>query len=302
MMDVKAIALSNLFLVGVSSLRLNIAGKDHWPDWRTSDNKVPLFVFPGFGGNSEWLGLMQKNLESLDNQIGRFDCIVFQYKTSELDPQHVKPCRIMNNHVDEGHLWTFWMKQVSKQDVESHSHVALLIEDVDISQVHVEKQLRIMTFYNATISCPAFDEPNKIPGHYHHHIMEQYEAANVGRWVTYIDPQFMIFTPEKYTCWQDMIDLDVNPIGWGYDRLVHSVCDASMVILDHIGIGHHMGSDSSYDTTNAQKQERAIISKYENLGYHAVANTHTGGQIFMEGGEGRTFKPDDAEVFVGFVM
>jgi len=264
----KQVKVSHMRKEKTGSARIpGIKEKDNWPDWRAGD-KVPLFFFPGFGGNSEWLGLMEKNLKSLQKQIGSFDCIIFQYKTAKFDGQRVKPCRIMDNHINEGHLWTFWMQQVSRQDIESHSHVAFLLENVDISQVDVEKQLRIMTFYNATVSSPAFDEGRGSP--YHHDIMRRNNAAKIGRLVTYIDPQFMIFTPEKYTCWQNMIDSKINSVGWGYDRMLHSVCDARMVILDQIGIGHHMGRGSSYDFSKAKHQELEFMTKYTKLGYEAV--------------------------------
>merc|ERR1719436_1559523 len=80
----------------------------------------------------------------------------------------------------------------------------------------------------------------------------------------------MVFLPRSYRCWQDMIDLDSNPIGWGYDRLVHSVCSAKMGIDDSVGTAHHMGTSSSYNRSIAQVEEAAIIEKYDRLGYASV--------------------------------
>jgi hypothetical protein len=273
MTKLEALALLYIF-AQVSSLRINQESTPKsWPDWRTGD-KVPLFVFPGFGGNKKWVDLIEKNLKSLNSTLGSFDCVVYQYKTAEFDRERLKPCRIVDNHVDEGHLWTFWMKNVSQSDLESHSHLALLLEDVDISGVDVENLLRIMAYHSATIVSPALDEPAKTQSGLYHHPSMQPTNAEVGRIVRYIDPQFTVFTLEAYKCWQNMFDLAINPIGWGYGRLVNSVCDAKMAVLDCVGIGHHMGTKSSYDSSQAKNQEQAIINKYKKLGYKAV-NTYS---------------------------
>merc|ERR1719476_666026 len=95
-------------------------------------------------------------------------------------------------------------------------------------------------------------------------------SAQIGRLVRFIDMQFAIFTPANYRCWQDMIDLDVNPTGWGYDRLVHSVCNARMAILDSVGPAHHLRFWPSYDYAKGKDEMNATITKYEGLGFEAV--------------------------------
>eukprot|EP00747_Dinoflagellata_sp_TGD_P032383 gnl/TRDRNA2_/TRDRNA2_135945_c0_seq1.p1 gnl/TRDRNA2_/TRDRNA2_135945_c0~~gnl/TRDRNA2_/TRDRNA2_135945_c0_seq1.p1 ORF type:complete len:360 (+),score=8.01 gnl/TRDRNA2_/TRDRNA2_135945_c0_seq1:94-1173(+) len=259
-------------LAELSTLRVPSECTGHfWPDWRDSQ-KVPLFVIPGYGGNPEHLSLLDKNLRHLESNLGKFDCLLYQYKTAVYDDTRLKPCRIIRNHLDQGLLWTEWMSEVPEIEIANHSHVAILLEDIDITQINVEKLLRIMRYYNMSVVSPSLDEPavkGWRAGVYQYRSMQPH-PSKIGRAVKWIDVEFMVFNTGMYRCWQNLISTNMknNPYGLSTDTLLTSVCSAKMALIDCVGPGHHMTKGQpSYDGYRALRDGFLLWYKYKRLGY-----------------------------------
>lgn len=273
-----------------------------WPDWRTgevAEAKKPLVVVPGFGGDKRRYEIVAKNLKSLRESFSDFDCIIYQWRKIEIDHERLRPCQIIDVYAQKRRsmekdqsnftatvnmvydkaeleaeelavkrLWTFWMKIVREKAIAEHSHVMLMLDDVDITNVDIDKMLRVMAFNNVTIGAPSITG-SEIPS------MAPETKQAVGRRVTYIEMQLTVFTPEMYKCWQTLIDLQMNPYGWGMDQFLQSVCQPKQALIDNCGAAHHRNKEAGYDRKAAGKAMQAYSRFWIAKGYERVADPKT---------------------------
>jgi Protein of unknown function (DUF707) len=94
-----------------------------------------------------------------------------------------------------------------------------------------------------------------LPGHYFAHEQHAHcQAHQTG----FVEMLFTVFTKEKWMCWQDNLDLEINEYGWGYDFALADLCNASLGIIDHETAFHRAplsdGGSASYDHGKAGEQ------------------------------------------------
>jgi Protein of unknown function (DUF707) len=213
-----------------------------------------VVVVPGLGDAAR-LPQLKATLLALQQSAAssmHFTCIVYVWKETILENviQELDFCDV---EFSEG-LWTHHMKKVGQSNfsaavLQSATHVAILIDDIDAGNVDLPALLRTMRLANFDVTAPS------LPGRYGvHQKRNDCQAHKTG----FIEILFTIFTKEKWTCWQDNLNLEINDHGWGYDITLADICDASLGIIDHETAFHRAppsdGGQSSYDTEKAWGQ------------------------------------------------
>jgi Protein of unknown function (DUF707) len=218
-----------------------------------------VVVVPGLGDaarlpqlKATLLALQQSAVSSID-----FTCIVYVWKEDFLENviQELDFCAV---EFSKG-LWTHHMKKVGQSNfsaaaLQSATHVAILIDDIDAGNVDLPALLRTMRLANFDVTGPS------LPGRYSVHEMRSHcQAHKTG----FVEILFTIFTKETWTCWQDNLNLEINDHGWGYDLALADMCNANLGIIDHETAFHRAPpSDagvSTYDTGKAADQMNAWI-------------------------------------------
>lgn len=189
----------------------------------SSMKKNLTVVVPGFGDMSRMLVLKQSLItikRSLESRRYGFDCLVYVYKQDILKKaiDELPFCQVQPN---PGGLWTHHMKQVPPLDPTTfQTHVAVLMDDIDVfthrlDAAHMLDRMEQKGYQMASSSFPR--------GSVHREGLFQ-RADCQSHETGYVDILFTIFDWKTWKCWQDHIDLEINPYGWGYDVLVGDLC------------------------------------------------------------------------------
>jgi hypothetical protein len=163
-----------------------------------------------------------------------FTCIVYVWNDSVLEST-TKELDFCVVEFNKG-LWTHHMIKVgqsklSRSAVESSTHVALLLDDMDAQYVNLPALLRTMQVAQLDVagpSIPAWNTPSCLS-------RMHCRAHQTG----HVDVLFTIYTKEKWTCWQQHLNLTINENGWGYDITMGDLCNASIGIVDHEAAYHN---------------------------------------------------------------
>ena len=76
----------------------------------------------------------------------------------------------------------------------------------------------------------------------------------------FADILFVVFDSKTWLCWQRNLDLELNPLGWGYDTTLHVLCNATIGIIDEAIISHPPVETRSYDSQLALRQLEDWVS------------------------------------------
>lgn len=214
----------------------------------TANNKKEhyelLVVVPGLGGTDKRrLQIVKKSLgaikKSLEEANFGFRCLVYVYEDSFLPRarQGLQELACDDVVLNPG-LWTHHMKRVptlssfSSRQLDSSAfasrpitHVAVLIDDIDVSDIDMPDFLRTMTVGNYSMASPSTRRSNhEIP-------MLQRKECRSHR-TDFADILFAVFERDAWKCWQESIDVDINPMGWGFDLTFHKLCNATVGVID----------------------------------------------------------------------
>ena len=206
---------------------------------------------PGHGDAAR-AGVLRRSIEMLRRTLRPsgmcFDCRIFLYKKTS----HPLPpgCTL----VSQQGLWTNFILDVPVRD---HKYVAILMDDVDASNVDLASFVRTLEAHSLDMAAAAVDS------RWHWTVMMPSEDNCVVREVQYADTLFSVFKAKSFECWRGQIDLTVNPSGWGYDATFPSRCGASIGVLDHHRVTH-TGKERTYDGRRAQGQLRTYLGNWLN--------------------------------------
>ena len=70
----------------------------------------------------------------------------------------------------------------------------------------------------------------------------------------YTDILFTVFDAKTWACWQSLLDLDMNPFGWGHDMTVGDMCDAKIGVSDQVRAYHNEVEERTYGEEEALEQ------------------------------------------------
>jgi Protein of unknown function (DUF707) len=214
-----------------------------------------LFVVPGVG-DANRIPNVERSLLALQSSLTKggykFGCHVYVWNEDilreardRLSPLH---CDVQ---LSEG-MWTHHMSRVPALSPTNYTHVAVLLDDVDVTGIQLVDFLHLMDWSNFGVASPAFDDPIYESMHVRYNCFyHQTDFVNIF---------FAVFTSEVWTCWQDrMIDTARNPLGWGMDATLHRVCDATVGVIDAY-VGVHRETRTSYSQTEARRQMYQFIA------------------------------------------
>jgi hypothetical protein len=221
-----------------------------------------LVVIPGHGIADRW-PILSTSLASLKHSVGntgvKFSCIIYSY-SDNLHLQQQNMCEI----VDSQGLWTHHMMKVNSS---SFTHVAVLMDDVDVTGVRLPSAIATMDYFKLDVASAA------MKGWHYAHMHPRSDC--IAHAANFVDVLFTLFTADAWRCWQAQLDTSLNPTGWGYDLTLKHLCHVHIGVLDrHKGRHGHIASGEaaasgmstrSYNTTDANAQLLAWIGKVYNI-------------------------------------
>lgn len=226
-------------------------------------NKKLTVVVPGFGDMSR-MRVLRSSLRAIQHNLHakkyEFECLVYVYKEDILKQATDKLSSICTTiQYNEG-LWTHHMKKVPSLDNNNTTHVAVLMDDIDVDTfaLDISYMMDRMEYKEYNLFSASFPR-----GTVYRECLHQ-RAHCQSHECGYVDILFTLFDTETWKCWQDQIDLETNSYGWGYDVLVPDVCHAKIGVMDRQGVAVHIAHPcaekeggcrkSSYDTIEARRQ------------------------------------------------
>ena len=231
-------------------------------------------VVPGLG-DAIRIPVLQKSLKGLSTEQ-RISCIVYVWDKSLMDEatERLDECTVIYS---EG-LWTHHMVRVDETVLGNATHIAILIDDIDVSSVN-------STSFLSTMSRAGYDAASAaVPGWHYDSIQPRKECKSHR--TDFADVLFLVYTREAWRCWRQQIDLNINEFGWGYDVTFADKCNVTVGVIDDAIAVHHGGCEHggdctrSYDGTKAGLQQmewilratgrpqQQLLQYWENIVYH----------------------------------
>jgi hypothetical protein len=125
--------------------------------------------------------------------------------------------------------WVDHMAASSDDDLsQTTSHVAVLMDDVDIQGIDVVSFLNTMNESGYDLASGSIDN-------WHYECMHSREVCRSHR-TDYVDVLFAVFTAEAWLCWKNQFDLQINSYGWGYDVTFADQCKAKVGVVSKIAL------------------------------------------------------------------
>lgn len=248
----------------------------------TSKDYELLVVVPGLG-DLERFSILNKSLlalqNSMDKTISDFRCLIYVYEQSiwQNATQAFQQCNLVYN---KG-LWTHHMKHVPHESgtttvaaattgtLTTTTHVAILIDDVDVSSINMTDFLHTMTRAKYSMASASTRWSNhKVP-------MTRREEC-ISHRSDFADILFAVFQLDAWLCWQNQIDLDINTMGWGYDVTFHQLCNASVGVIDTALFSklRHGRNGATYNWNSAAQQAHRWIEYVQNYTDEADAKKY----------------------------
>eukprot|EP01084_Bolivina_argentea_P287236 492826_1 len=194
-----------------------------------NDNKQHelLVVVPGFGDITR-LQTLKQSLNSIDTSYN-FQCLIYVYNKTLLNQvkHEISYCDIQYNVG----LWTHHMSKVQLFD--TITHVAILMDDIDISSIDILNFLHIQNQSSFNVASASIADR-------HYPAMRTRDQC-LSHQTNFTDILFTIFDRNAWLCWQKHINLDINHYGWGYDVTFNILCNVSIGIIDDNATAIHVG-------------------------------------------------------------
>jgi hypothetical protein len=244
------------------------------PQQRSCPSRTPpnpsrrprVFVLvPGFGGESERQEQLLENVAWLRRQDADITCMIYVYKSAEeltLDEQIFAPCSVERQ---KGYPAEF-MLQPPENLWQDSDYVLIWFDDVALHpDSKLSRFIDVLNFNGLGLLTPSFSE--KMLSEYwperHGRIMYHNSSKSfaIGRYTSYAELLFSFMTPASFQCLRGLIDIDVNPYGYGLDRLFPDRCSEHCLgILDETTMYDTSHGTFSYD--DAEKYQDAYFTKH----------------------------------------
>lgn len=223
------------------------------------NNKASLTVIvPGFG-NIDRLPTMTKSIKTIQGWFSAeegygFHCIIYVYKDEVIfeAKRNLPFCEV---HYSVG-LWTHHMSKVPSPPTSDTTHVAMLMDDIDIythSSNNIISLLNQMSKLNYNVMAAA--APNHRVYNESMHPRKECVSHETG----FSDVLFTVYDAQAWACWQSQIDLDMNPSGWGYDLTFSDVCGVKVGVMDDFVLVHDDPFERTYELTSALEEMHNYI-------------------------------------------
>eukprot|EP00927_Polykrikos_kofoidii_P058059 TRINITY_DN52367_c0_g1_i1.p1 TRINITY_DN52367_c0_g1~~TRINITY_DN52367_c0_g1_i1.p1 ORF type:complete len:369 (-),score=27.70 TRINITY_DN52367_c0_g1_i1:154-1098(-) len=225
-----------------------------WPGLNYFEFGVAVIV-PGFGNESR-APLVQANIAWLRQQRVPIECTIFVYKSEEefpLDPELYQPCELVRHA-------GYWMQHIAAYNLAKtrKQFILHLMDGIGVNPgADLWRMIAIMLQNELdmlSLSYRVSMQKWPIPG------MSQNTSFEVGRLVDKVEFHFNVFTRASFACFQDLIDAESNPLGWGTPNVFPSVCHAKIGLSDSMTFDKLSGG--AYDTGKALAQEKTYMTKF----------------------------------------
>jgi hypothetical protein len=212
-----------------------------------------LLVVPGLGEASR-IDTLVRSIEnisrSLKHEQNGFGCVVYVYNWSVLLEAAKRLRHVCQVHFSEGR-WAHHMKRLPSPLPESKTHVAVLMEDMDVSDIDLSGFLSVMDWSKFGIASPVVQSP--------FHLSMEGRCRCLYHRTDFVSIMFTVFTKEVWQCWHNHIDTVNNPFGWGMDVTVNTLCNTTSGIID-VYEAHHERDRLSGATTRSNTFFRRSVS------------------------------------------
>jgi len=230
------------FFEGLSRFKLHSNGVT------TPDSSV-LVVVPGIGDMRRLTNLKSSLLQL--RKTSSTDCLVIVWNASAMEQikEELQFCHVQYN----SGMWTDHMKLVTSDHPKINfgllTHVAVLIDDIDVSKVHFTKFLNLMRIAGYGMASASFSQ-------WHYHVMHRRSVCTSHR-SDYADILFSVFTIPTWLCWLSLITED-NRIGWGYDLVLSGKCNVTVDVIDEFEAFHDGQCENGGDCTRSYNETLAL--------------------------------------------
>jgi len=230
------------FFEGLSRFKLHSNGVT------TPDSSV-LVVVPGIGDVSR-LRILKASLLQL-RKTSSADCLVFVWNASAMEQvkEELQFCHVQYN----SGMWTDHIKLVTSDHPSINfgrlTHVAILIDDIDVSKVHFTQFLNLMRISGYGMASASFSQ-------WHYHVMHRRSVCTSHR-SDYADILFSVFTIPTWLCWLSLLTKD-NRIGWGYDLVLSGKCNVTVGVIDEFEAFHDGQCEHGGDCTRSYNETLAL--------------------------------------------
>jgi len=190
-----------------------------------------MVLVPGLGERDR-VYKVRSNLVWLRRQVMRVgikvDCVIYVYKRLNLSRSEFSPCQLIHR---EGQFPKA-IKRLPQKRWVRHAWVLLFFADHMAPALNVDlcTMIAAMTTYNLDVVSPSYDQsrpPVIVPGfgpHEKHGVMKRHAGEPVGRLTNFVEWNLSLLTPRAFQCLQQIIQLNINQFGWGYDLLFPKAC------------------------------------------------------------------------------
>jgi hypothetical protein len=230
----------------------------------TAPQRPRVFVLvPGFG-EPERQKTILRNVAWLRKQEVDMVCVIYVYEAEEKLPLHAEdfsPCQIQRQ---AGYPAEF-MLLPPEEMWSSQDYVLMWFDDVVVpDDTDLTRLIKILDYNGLGMLSPSFSD--EMYAHWperHGKIMFHNSSSQfrVGRHTSYAELLFSLMKPESYRCLRGLIDLEVNPFGYGLDRLFPDRCSEHCLGL----LDETVMMDTSQGTLNykaANYYQDAYFSKH----------------------------------------
>jgi hypothetical protein len=224
-----------------------------------------LVVIPGFGGNEKRQSIVKASLHMYPSS--HWDCMIFTFKKVA----HDIPCQEVSSL---GNMFAAHMKQVTPALIarKKYELIVMHMDDVAFSsgspqipwgQLHhfmVRNHIDVVSPKIVSGSPHAVMNPTTVPA-----ILGTASRKNgtsikfMGWKPTFIEIMTIIFLPQAWACFWDMIDEKTNSHGWGYDFSFPSICNVSLALLSDYSIEHLQAGGVTVDNEQSRLQMEAWL-------------------------------------------
>lgn len=233
--------------------------------YATSRRPRVFVIVPGFGEVARQQQL-QTNMAWLRKQDVDIECVIYTYASEEKLPlrqDDFSPCVIKR---ETGYPAEF-MLMPTDEDLSKHDYVLMWFDDVDIHpDTDLTRLVKILDHNGLGMLAPSFSDEMLRPENWperHGSIMFHNASSqlSVGRHTSYAELLFSLMTPDSFRCLRGLIDVRVNPFGYGLDRLFPDRCsDYCLGVLDETTMLDTSQGSFSYEA--AEDYQDAYFSKH----------------------------------------
>lgn len=160
-----------------------------------------------------------------------FDYLIFVWDDTRFDEDMFKECKII---YEKGLKWFFMKKYLTPDFSSKYAYLFLWDDDLDVEGFNYQNFIAVMAHNKLQVAQPALSGDS-----YTCHPITLRQTDKVGRYVDFVEIMAQVFRADAWSAFWQMMRVDGNFWGWGYDSLARAVCGyKNMAIIDSQCVKH----------------------------------------------------------------